>query len=42
MKLAADHVQSLVVPSRHWVAERAPDEIRGALSADSDGEGAGK
>jgi hypothetical protein len=45
MKLAADHVQSLVVSSRHRAAEQAPEEILGALSAFPapyrDGEGAG-
>jgi pimeloyl-ACP methyl ester carboxylesterase len=34
MKLAADDVQTLVIPgSGHWVAEEAPDELLAALTA---------
>jgi tRNA U34 5-methylaminomethyl-2-thiouridine-forming methyltransferase MnmC len=34
MKLAADDVQTLVIPDcGHWVAEQAPDELLAALTA---------
>jgi len=34
MKLTADHVQTLVIPGiGHWLAEQAPDELVGALTA---------
>jgi pimeloyl-ACP methyl ester carboxylesterase len=34
MKLAADDVQTLVIPgSGHWVAEQAPEEMLAALTA---------
>jgi pimeloyl-ACP methyl ester carboxylesterase len=34
MKLAADHVQTLVIPGcGHWVAEQAPEELLAALTA---------
>jgi pimeloyl-ACP methyl ester carboxylesterase len=34
MKLAADDVQSLVIPGAgHWVAEEAPEELLAALTA---------
>ena len=34
MKLAADDVQTLVVPGcAHWVAEETPDETLAALTA---------
>jgi pimeloyl-ACP methyl ester carboxylesterase len=34
MKLAADDVQSVVIPgSGHWVAEEAPEETLAALTA---------
>jgi pimeloyl-ACP methyl ester carboxylesterase len=34
MKLAADDVQSVVIPDAgHWVAEQAPDEMLAALTA---------
>jgi pimeloyl-ACP methyl ester carboxylesterase len=34
MKLAADDVQALVIPGiGHWLAEQAPDELVGALTA---------
>jgi pimeloyl-ACP methyl ester carboxylesterase len=33
MKLAADDVQTLVIPScGHWVAEQAPEELLAALT----------
>ena len=34
MKLTADDVQALVIPGiGHWLAEQAPDEMVGALTA---------
>jgi len=34
MKLAADDVQTLVIPGcGHWVAEQAPEELLAALTA---------
>ena len=34
MKLAADDVQTLVIPGiGHWLAEQAPDELLAALTA---------
>jgi pimeloyl-ACP methyl ester carboxylesterase len=34
MRLAADNVQSVVIPgSGHWVAEEAPEELLAALTA---------
>jgi pimeloyl-ACP methyl ester carboxylesterase len=34
MKLAADDVQSVVIPGTgHWVAEQAPEELLAALTA---------
>jgi pimeloyl-ACP methyl ester carboxylesterase len=34
MKLAADDVQSVVIPGcGHWVAEQAPEELLAALTA---------
>jgi pimeloyl-ACP methyl ester carboxylesterase len=34
MKLAADDVQTLVIPGcGHWVAEQAPDQLLAALTA---------
>jgi pimeloyl-ACP methyl ester carboxylesterase len=34
MKLAADNVQTLVIPcAGHWVAEQAPDQVLAALTA---------
>jgi hypothetical protein len=34
MKLAADDVQTLVIPgSGHWVAEQAPEQLLAALTA---------
>jgi len=34
MRLAADDVQSLVIPDcGHWVAEEAPEEMLAALTA---------
>jgi len=34
MKLAADNVQTLVIPDcGHWVAEQAPKELLAALTA---------
>jgi pimeloyl-ACP methyl ester carboxylesterase len=33
MKLAADHVQTLVIPGAgHWLAEQAPEEVEAALT----------
>jgi pimeloyl-ACP methyl ester carboxylesterase len=33
MKLAADHVQTLVIPGAgHWLAEQAPEEVGAALT----------
>ena len=34
MKLAADNVQTLVIPGAgHWIAEQAPDQVLAALTA---------
>ena len=34
MKLAADDVQTLVIPGcGHWVAEQAPDQLLAALTS---------
>ena len=34
MRLAADDVQSLVIPGiGHWLAEQAPDQMEAALTA---------
>ena len=33
MKQVADDVETLILPSGHWLAEQAPDEMLEALSA---------
>jgi hypothetical protein len=43
MRLAADDVQSLVVPSiGHWLAEEAPEQVLAALTAFADRTAAGE
>jgi len=33
MKQVADDVEALILPSGHWLAEQAPDEMLAALTA---------